>query len=572
MAFQVYYRKWRPQRFSDVVGQEHVSSTLRQAVKQSRIGHSYLFSGPRGTGKTSTARVLAKAANCLDPQDGDPCNQCVVCQSVNEGRYMDLIELDAASNRGIDEIRNIRDKVNLSPVEGGSKVYIIDEAHMLTEHASNAFLKTLEEPPPHAIFVLCTTEPQKIVPTIISRCQRFDFRRINSEAVTGRLTVICTDEGVKTDPEALRAVARFAEGSLRDAENLLEQLVVSYGSRFGISEVYDLLGLGHGEAALELTRYLLARNAPAALGAINRAAWDGIDLRQLHRQTVDLLRGVLLLQWKAKDATDLPQDTIDQLEQLASKTSAAVVTKALRRLGEVNIKYDSPSPLALELAVVEVCAEPTLQQVATDAVASPRVIEAPKQRDVTGDKSLEEISPPAAESKRERIAEPASEPVPVTRRPASSDQEAVSNIPTQDSSDAMQETPEPMANNLSVQPETLEKNWGTLIKILSRNKGKRFYIGPLLKDCKNNYYLDGDTLVLPFTHQSHMERVQSELDDPQGIKAVEEAILKSFGGSYQLKLTLAGGGKSTSPPTANDSHLVRAAISMGARITEERDL
>ena len=572
MAFQVYYRKWRPQRFSDVVGQEHVSSTLRQAVKQSRIGHSYLFSGPRGTGKTSTARVLAKAVNCLDPQDGDPCNQCAVCQSVNEGRYMDLIELDAASNRGIDEIRNIRDKVNLSPVEGGSKVYIIDEAHMLTEHASNAFLKTLEEPPPHAIFVLCTTEPQKIVPTIISRCQRFDFRRINSEAVTGRLTVICTDEGVKTDPEALRAVARFAGGSLRDAENLLEQLVVSYVSRFGISEVYDLLGLGHGEAALELTRYLLTRNAPAALGAINRAAWDGIDLRQLHRQTVDLLRGVLLLQWKAKDATDLPQDTIDQLEQLASKTSAAVVTKALRRLGEVNIKYDSPSPLALELAVVEVCAELTPQQVATDAVASPRVIEAPKQRDVTGDKSLEEISPPAAESKRERIAEPASEPVPVTQRLANSDQEAVSNIPTQDSSDAVQETPEPMANNLSVQPETLEKNWGTLIKILSRSKGKRFYIGPLLKDCKNNYYLDGDTLVLPFTHQSHMERVQSELDDPQGIKAVEEAILKSFGGSYQLKLTLAGGGKSTSPPTASDSHLVRAAISMGARITEERDL
>ena len=567
MAFQVYYRKWRPQSFSDVVGQEHVSSTLRQAVKQSRIGHSYLFSGPRGTGKTSTARVLAKAVNCLDPQDGDPCNQCTVCQSINEGRYMDLIELDAASNRGIDEIRNIRDKVNLSPVEGGSKVYIIDEAHMLTEHASNAFLKTLEEPPPHAIFVLCTTEPQKIVPTIISRCQRFDFRRINSEAVTERLKVICTDEGVETDQEAFRAVARFAGGSLRDAENLLEQLVVSYGSRFGISEVYDWLGLGHGEAALELTRYLLAKNAPAALGTINRAAWDGIDLRQLHRQTVDLLRGVLLLQWKAKDAIDLPQDIVDQIEQLASKTSGALVTKALRRLGEVNVKYDSPSPLALELAVVEVCA--------TDAVSSPQDIEAPKQRSVAGDIPSRDLSPAAAESKREPIAVPASEPVPATQRPASSDQEevsAVSKVPTQDSSNAVQETPEPVASSLSVEPEAIEKNWGTLIKILSRNKGKRFYIGPLLKDCKNNYYLDGDSLVLPFTHQSHMERVQSELDDPQGVKAVEEAILKSFGASYQLKLTLAGGGKSTGPPTAKESHLVRAAISMGARITEERDL
>ena len=180
MTTQVYYRKWRPGRFAELVGQEHVATTLRQAAKQGRVSHSYLFCGPRGSGKTSTARIVAKAVNCLDLQDGDPCNTCANCGQVNEGRFMDIIELDAASNRGIDEIRDIREKVNFAPVQGARKVYIIDEAHMLTDAASNAFLKTLEEPPPHVIFILCTTESHKILPTIISRCQRFDFRRIPS--------------------------------------------------------------------------------------------------------------------------------------------------------------------------------------------------------------------------------------------------------------------------------------------------------------------------------------------------------------------------------------------------------
>ena len=187
MTTQVYYRKWRPGSFAELVGQEHVATTLRQSVKQARISHSYLFCGPRGSGKTTTARIIAKAANCLDLQDGDPCNQCAICQAVNDGRFMDIIELDAASNRGIDEIRDIRDKVNFSPAQGSRKVYIIDEAHMLTDAAANAFLKTLEEPPGHVIFILCTTEAHKIIPTIVSRCQRFDFRRIPSELIYGRL-------------------------------------------------------------------------------------------------------------------------------------------------------------------------------------------------------------------------------------------------------------------------------------------------------------------------------------------------------------------------------------------------
>ena len=196
-AAQVFYRKWRPTNFSQLVGQEHVSTTLRQAIRQGRVSHSYLFCGPRGSGKTTTARIIAKAVNCLDIQDGDPCDACANCRTINGGRFMDIIELDAASNRGIDEIRDIREKVNFAPAQGKRKVYIIDEAHMLTDAASNAFLKTLEEPPPHVIFVLCTTEAHKILPTIISRCQRFDFRRISSELIYGRLADITEAEGVK---------------------------------------------------------------------------------------------------------------------------------------------------------------------------------------------------------------------------------------------------------------------------------------------------------------------------------------------------------------------------------------
>ena len=357
MTSQVYYRKWRPSSFGELAGQEHVSTTLRQSVRLGRISHSYLFCGPRGCGKTTTARIIAKAANCLDLQDGDPCNACSVCQSINEGRFMDIIELDAASNRGIDEIRDIRDKVNFAPVQGRRKVYIIDEAHMLTDAASNAFLKTLEEPPAHVIFVLCTTEAHRILPTIISRCQRLDFRRIPSETVFGRLSEIADAEGVAVEPAALRIIARYAAGSLRDAENLLEQLVVSCPDGVTAPQVEKLLGMGSDETALELVKYLLLGNTTASLSAVNRAAWEGSDLRQLHRQTSELLRGFMHLQWGSEDAVDLPEHVRAQLKELVGQQPPWRIVHALKVWGAVNMRYDAPSTLPLELAAVEICEE-----------------------------------------------------------------------------------------------------------------------------------------------------------------------------------------------------------------------
>jgi DNA polymerase-3 subunit gamma/tau len=217
MTSQVFYRKWRPQKLSEVVGQEHVTRTLAHEVADGKIAHAYLFCGPRGTGKTSTGRILAKAINCLNPQDGEPCNVCEICIAINEGKLLDIIEIDAASNRGIDDIRDLKEKVNFTPSLAHYKVYIIDEAHMITEAASNAFLKTLEEPPAHVIFVLATTEPHKMLSTILSRCQRFDFHRLSQAAMISKLEFICSKEEINIENESLRIIAKATTGSLRDA-------------------------------------------------------------------------------------------------------------------------------------------------------------------------------------------------------------------------------------------------------------------------------------------------------------------------------------------------------------------
>ena len=295
MTSQVFYRKWRPQVLAEVVGQEQVTQTLLNALANERISHAYLFCGPRGTGKTSTGRILAKAVNCLTNGKGEPCNSCPMCQAITEGRALDVIEVDAASNRGIDEIRDLREKVNYAPNQARYKVYIIDEVHMLTKEASNALLKTLEEPPPHVIFVLATTEAHKILPTILSRCQRFDFRRISQADVVAKLSHICQSEGIHIEPEALRLIARAATGSLRDAENLLQQLTTYYGADIELQQVQTILGISGDWRAKELVRHIVNNDISAGIATINSVNSDGLDLRQFNRELVEYLRALLLI-------------------------------------------------------------------------------------------------------------------------------------------------------------------------------------------------------------------------------------------------------------------------------------
>ena len=295
MAYISLYRKWRPQTFSEVVGQEHVTRTLSNAIEQNRISHAYLFSGPRGTGKTTVAKILAKALNCEKGPTPTPCNECDICIEITRGSAMDVLEIDAASNRGIDEIRDLREKVHFSPTKTKVKVYIIDEVHMLTPEAFNALLKTLEEPPLHVIFVLATTELHKVIPTIISRCQQFDFRRILISDVKGRLREIADAEKIEIDDPSLYLAAKNAQGSLRDAIGTLDQLASFTAGKVGLDDVIALLGAVDLELLFDLTDMILAKDASACIGFVDKLSESGRDIRQFTKELLEYLHRLLVI-------------------------------------------------------------------------------------------------------------------------------------------------------------------------------------------------------------------------------------------------------------------------------------
>ena len=349
------YRRYRPQTFSAIVGQEHVTRTLRNAIASGQVAHAYLLSGVRGTGKTSIARLIAKAVNCPNTKDGEPCDRCETCVAIREGRFLDLIEIDAASNRGIDEMRDLRDKVRFAPSIGQYKVYVIDEAHQLTTEAFNALLKTLEEPPPHAMFILATTESQKIPATIVSRTQRFDLRRIPHKGVVAQLGKIVEQEKLHADPAALDAIARHAQGSLRDAESMLDMVIAFANGDITLKEVDDLLGASDWEETAALFDALAAADAAKGVELIGRLVDDGRDLRLFVRRAIEHARALVFTRATGSPPEAVSEQMAAKLRTQAQGLSLDQLAKVAKRLIETeqHLRTSEGTPLPLELAILD---------------------------------------------------------------------------------------------------------------------------------------------------------------------------------------------------------------------------
>jgi len=554
LTSQAFYRKWRSQRFADLVGQEPIARTLRNAVRGERIAHAYLFCGPRGVGKTSAARILAKSVNCPNAVDGEPCAVCQNCQAIGEGRAIDVVELDAASNRGIDQIREIRERVGLSPATLRYKFYILDEAHMLTTEACNALLKTLEEPPPHAIFVLVTTDPQRLPETIVSRCQRLDFRRITLVDAVGRLSYVCQQEGIDPESGVLEMLARFAGGSLRDAEGALDQIVAYAGPHPTLESARTVLGVAGPEAGREVIRYLVDGQAAGAIRLVNELADSGADTRQVALDVVETLRGILLLQTSESLANlvDVGPETLEDLRALSTRLKPSQVIGMIRAFTPgPNTRGNLRPQLPLELSVVE--SAELLHATPAASHASEAPIVAPP--------------PPASVPPTGALTDPRSG---VSGRPATS-LPPVNGSPPK----TVTATPPPTAPAPESPPAELrapqagilfpeaQRRWNEILEacgIRSRSVQALLRSGRPV-DAEN------ETLVLGFPYPFHRERI----DDVKNRVVVEEAIARVLGQKVLVRCVISTREElAAQDPThaALDDPVVKAAVGLGARVRQ----
>lgn len=365
---QALYRKWRPALWDEVVGQDHIVQTLRNAVETDRVGHAYLFAGPRGTGKTTSARLLAKAVNCLHEDIASrPCNECANCVAVNQGRFLDLIEIDAASNTSVEDVRDLRDKINFSPSQGKFKIYIIDEVHMLSTSAFNALLKTLEEPPPHVIFILATTEIHKIPATVLSRCQRHEFRRIPIQTITDKLRTLCNDEGIQINDETLNLIARQSTGSLRDAISLVDQLS-SMTQNISLEIAQDILGTATSQSVVNMVGAILTMDDTDGLNTIQKALDSGSDPRQYARQVVDYLRNLLLIKMGLEKKVETPADIKKTMKQHAGQFEMQRLLDAIIAFSNAasDLKASWHPGLGLEIAFASIVTRNQIEKVTTE--------------------------------------------------------------------------------------------------------------------------------------------------------------------------------------------------------------
>ena len=507
---QSLYRKYRPRSFApeDLVGQEAIARTLRNAIAHDRVAHAYLFCGPRGTGKTTTARLLAKAVNCLDPDPSRrPCNACAACQAINAGSAVDIIEIDAASNRGVDDIRDLRDKVKYAPTALRVRFYIIDEAHQLTRDAFNAFLKTLEEPPGHVKFVLATTEPDKLPDTVASRCQRFDFHRFPVSVAVEHMRRVCGLEGLEVEDEALRLIARQSTGSMRDALGLLDQLALFCDSPEGrrpitAEDVRRVVGLSRGDRLIALVDALARRDVAAGLNAIAEATENGEDVHQLNRQLVAYLRTLLLI--RAGGTPD--EATPDALEQ-AQRFSLAEIAALVRTFSGIEgaLNRSSFAQLPLEIALVQSIVG-TVPETGFGGYAEPAVVTAA----------------PAARQPESPRPE---------RRPEPTTPHRASPAPTPSRAPRQPETaPSPAAAGAPASGgPALEQLVASWTQIRRDVKAANSRIAALLGSV-DPVAVRGDEVVLVSPYEFH----RNKLNEDGARRVVEESLGRHIGGSYRI--------------------------------------
>ncbi len=521
---QSLYRKWRPMHWDQVIGQEHVVQTLKNAVTADRVAHAYLFAGPRGTGKTSTARILAKAVNCLDKDLANrPCNKCEHCKAVNQGRFLDLIEIDAASNTSVDDVRDLRDKINFSPNQGRYKVYIIDEVHMLSTAAFNALLKTLEEPPQHAIFVLATTEVHKIPATVLSRCQRHEFRRIPVKEIVDNLKMLAGEEKIEAEPEALSLVARQATGSMRDAISLLDQLA-SAGKSITLQLAQDVLGTATSQAVLDVIEAMLKHQSAQGLEAIHRSLDSGSDPRQFARQVVDYLRSLLLV---AMGNAAQVEATPELRTQMARHAQALTVAELLRIIHAFNqaateTRSSWQPALPLEMAFVEAISldKPTTENKTTTA------------------------GPPLLTASAN----------PLASKPASSPGMVKESRPAQAAPSEM--TPEDAITN-----QRLDKSWNL---VLAQLRGQNPSLYGLVNSVRSRALM-ANTLTLGLSSDA----LKVRLEDPNNLELLKKVLRQVMGKEIYVQVVLTSGTKSRPPDEVDSDGMVASALrDLGGEIVD----
>jgi DNA polymerase III subunit gamma/tau len=530
---QALYRKYRPKEWAAVVGQDHVVTTLKNAIVADRVGHAYLFAGSRGTGKTTLARLLAKAVNCTNTDPSKrPCNECEHCKAVNDNRFMDLIEIDAASNTSVDDVRDLRDKINFSPSQGKYKIYIIDEVHMLSTAAFNALLKTLEEPPPHAIFVLATTEIHKIPATVLSRCQRHEFRRVPVAEIVANLKMIIKAEKIQADDDALIQIARQSAGGMRDAQSLLDQLS-STGDKITLALAQTVLGTATSQTVLDVISSVMDHDPARGLETIHKALDSGADPRSLARQIVEYLRGLMLIQMGNANQVEATADVKKQMQAHAKSFSTSDILRMIKSFNNAatDLRGGWQPSLSLELALAEVLDAPN--EPGPLPVAARQIKSQPAAVSITG-------SQPQDES----VALPA----PVPQAQVMGADGAVEALPP--------------AQKSALSSGDVIKAWKQLSASLPKTQAN---LSALLNSVRM-IDVQGKTLILGLAS----DVLVSKIDKPDQIEAIRKLIKDQFSVDVNVRCTVTNA-KGKIPPNVAQDGMVATAIQHGGEIVDMQD-